>query len=246
MTHIKSFTMLLGLTFGIPWFMLVVMPHVSFFDLHGEPYSESESEVAEGTVYPPGGAGRVANGHEVYTAEGCAYCHTQMLRPAPALGTDMWRPGWAGRGPAWAGEEGKPVPVRMLRPEDYLGEDYAHLGIQRIGPDLGNVGWRIQDEELFHRKLYSPRSVNSLSNMPGYKHLYRVEPIGSAPSAKALKLEGADAPAEGWQVVPTPRADALVSYLMSLKKDYLLPQSLSGSPAGRAAPTSADGTPPRS
>ncbi len=227
MTHIKSFTLLLGLTFGVPWFFLILMPHLSFRDLGPVPYSEDELELADGTVYPPGGAGRVANGHAVYTAEGCAYCHTQMVRPSKALGTDMWREGWAGRGPNWDGEEGKPMPIRTLRPEDYAGERFAHLGVQRTGPDLSNVGWRITDPVTIHQSLYSPRSLNARSNMPAYEHLYRVRAIGSAPSDKALPLKGEFAPPEGFEVVPTPDADALVSYLMSLKKDHLVPKSLS-------------------
>jgi cytochrome c oxidase cbb3-type subunit 2 len=250
MSHIKSFTILLALTFAFPWLVLVLMPHLSFRELHAVPYSEDELEFADGNVYPPGGAGRVANGHEIYTSEGCAYCHTQMVRPTLVLGTDMWREGWAGRGPKWQGDEGKPTPTRMLRPEDYMEESYAHLGIQRIGPDLSNVGWRITDEELVHRSLYSPRSVNSRSNMPGYESLYRVQRIGSGPAAKALKLEGEFSPEDGFEVVPTPRADALVSYLMSLKKDHLVPKELSGSNAATttasAAPAAADGAPPKS
>ena len=89
MTHIKSFTLLLGITFGLPWFFLILMPHLSFQDLAAVPYSEDELEFADSTAYPPDSAGRVANGHAIYTAEGCAYCHTQMVRPSKALGTDM-------------------------------------------------------------------------------------------------------------------------------------------------------------
>lgn len=238
MIHIKSFILLLAVTFGVPFFVLILIPHLSFRDLAPVSYGEDELELADGTVYPPAHAGRVANGRDVYASEGCAYCHTQMLRPTDALGTDMWREGWAGRGPNWEGEEGKPAPIRTLRPEDYLAEDYAHLGVQRIGPDLSNLGWRIRDESLLHQKLYSPRSLNRRSNMPAYPHLYSVRPIGSAPSRKAIKLEGDFAPKAGYEVVPTPRADALVSYLMSLKKDHRLPQSLSKSvPAVATSPS---------
>lgn len=248
MNHIKSFTLLLAATFGLPWFLLVLMPHLSFQQLEAVPYSEDELELADGTVYPPGGAGRVSNGHAIYTAEGCAYCHTQMIRPSKVLGTDMWRDGWAGRGPAWEGDEGKPAPFRTQRPEDYVGESFAHLGVQRTGPDLSNLGWRIQDVNKLHQTLYSPRSVNWRSNMPSYAHLYRVQPIGSSPSDKALPLDGEYAPEDGFEVVPTPEADALVSYLLSLKKDYLIPESLGG--PGAASTASAGGaataTPPQS
>ncbi len=103
----------------------------------------------------------------VYTAEGCAYCHTQMVRPSDQLGTDLWRDEWNGRGPNWEGDEGKPAPIRTLRPEDYLEETIAHLGIQRTGPDLSNFGWRNLSNHEIHQSLYSPRSVKGRSNMPG-------------------------------------------------------------------------------
>ncbi len=244
MTHLKSFTLLIGLTFGAPWLLLILFPHLSFQNVRAVPYAEDELEAAEGTVYPPGVAGRVIDGQHIYASEGCAYCHTQMLRPTEELGYDLWREGWAGRGPNWAGEEGKAVPVRMLRPEDYLNEKYAYLGIQRVGPDLSNYGWRISSEEEVHRHLYSPRSVNWRSNMPAFTHLYKVQPIGSAPADDALKLKGEHAPEDGYEVVPTAEADALVSYLMSLKKDYLLPKSLGGRPLPTGGDEEEGDTPP--
>ncbi len=244
MNPIKSFTILLGLAFSAPWLMLVMMPHLAFRDLQATAYSEEELELADGSVYPPGGAGRIARGHEIYTKEGCAYCHTQMVRPTEALGTDMWRPGWAGRGPNWQGEEGKPAPLRTLRPEDYMEEPIAHLGIQRNGPDLSNVGWRIEDISLLHQSLYSPRSVNPRSNMPAYKHLYRLQRKGSEASRKALPLKGEYAPKDGYEVVPTERADALVSYLMSLRKDHLIPKALGGPGAAPATAAAGGATTP--
>ena len=238
MNHIKSFTVLLGITFALPLFILILLPHLGFRDLSAIAYSEEELEIAEGSVFPPGVAGRVAKGRDVYQAEGCAYCHTQMVRPTKALGFDAWRKGWAGRGLAWEGDEGAAVPLRLPRPEDYLGEDYAFLGIQRIGPDLSNVGWRITDKEKLHRHLYSPRSVNSRSNMPGFKHLYKVQQIGSGPSDEALKLDSEFGPEEGYEVVTTAKADALASYLMSLKKDFLVPAE-SGGPGVNAVSSAA-------
>ena len=244
MTQIRSFTILLAITFGLPWFALILMPHMSFKDLAAVPYSEDELELADGSSYPPGGAGRVANGHAIYTAEGCAYCHTQMVRPSDQLGTDLWRDEWNGRGLNWEGDVGKPAPIRTLRPEDYLEETVAHLGIQRTGPDLSNFGWRNLNEKQIHQSLYSPRSLNGRSNMPGYKNLYRVQRKGSGAGSKALPLEGEFAPKEGYEVVPTPRADALVSYLKSLRKDHLVPKSLSGK--GPAATAAGDDAVPQS
>lgn len=249
MTHIKTFTLLLAAVFGLPWLVLVVYPHASLRNLAPVAYSEEESQAAEGTVFPPGWAGRVANGRLVYAAEGCVYCHTQMLRPTYVAGEDMWREGWGGRGTNWEGGEGKPVPLREPRPQDYLGEEYAFLGIQRNGPDLSNVGWRMPDAAWHHLHLYNPRIVSWRSNMPAYKSLYEKRRIGAKPSLNALKLEGEHAPEEGYEIVPTKRAEALVSYLLSLKKDYLVPRELGGpgiqqeegSSAGAAAPAPSAG-----
>lgn len=231
MTHLRTFIFLIALAFGLPWLLLIVYPHTAFRSLAPVQYAENELEVAEGTVFPPGVAGRVSAGHEIYGAEGCAYCHTQMLRPiySTSSPTDMWRAGWAGRGPDWAGAVGKPAPFREPRPEDYLDESFAFLGLQRHGSDLSNLGWRRSASEL-HRVLYSPRSIDPGSNMPAYRHLYDVRRIGGAPSQDAVQLEGPGAPPEGYEVVPTKEANALVSYLLSLKKDYRVPASNGGPP----------------
>ena len=102
-------------------------------------------------------------GAKVYAAEGCAYCHTQMVRPTYA-GPDMWRSGWGGRE-----SEGL---SRETRPEDYFGEGFAYLGYQRLGQDLSNVGHRITSREKMHRHLYDPKSFDGDSGMPAFKHLY--------------------------------------------------------------------------
>ena len=49
-------------------------------------------------------------------------------------------------------------------------------------------------------------------------------PLGQ-PSADAVKLEGKDAPPPGYEVVPTSEGKALVDYLLSLKKNYSLPEA---------------------
>jgi hypothetical protein len=59
-----------------------------------------------------------------------------------------------------------------------------------------------------HRHLYEPRALNPDSGMPAYLHLYEKSAVDGR-----------------W--VPTSRAEALVDYLLSLKKDQPLPASLS-------------------
>lgn len=192
----------LAVAFFVPWLLLVVVPFVSMSNAAPVEYSEEDEMEGVLTGYPApvaqkGGAGDY--GREIYAAEGCAYCHTQMIRPTYA-GPDMWRPGWGGRE-----DEGL---ARETRPQDYVTETYAPLGYQRIGQDLSNVGHRITDRETMHRHLYDPKSIDVDSGMPAYRHLYEKSPYG----------DGVD---------PTGRAEALVDYLLSLKKDQKLPSKMS-------------------
>jgi hypothetical protein len=44
-------------------------------------------------------------------------------------------------------------------------------------------------------------------------------------SADALKLSGSRAPPAGYEIVPTEEGKALVAYLISLKRNYALPEA---------------------
>src|SRR5207244_8125096 len=57
----------------------------------------------------------------------------------------------------------------------------------------------------------------------------------------ALQLSGADAPPEGWEVVPSYDAKCLVAYLMGLNQSHPLKdvRSVSGAPVGGASPAAA-------
>src|ERR1041384_4893223 len=73
-----------------------------------------------------------------------------------------------------------------------------------------------------HRHLYAPRSITIDSNMPAFRFLYEKRRVGGQPSADALQLTSADAPPEGWEIVPTYDAQCLVAYLMSLDQSHPL------------------------
>ncbi len=195
---------ILGLAFALPWIFLIIVPFVSQSSFSTADYAETEEVDGGLKTYPDASQQRYGAsdyGRRIYAAEGCAYCHTQVVRPTYA-GYDRWRQGWGGR-------EGDGVDfVRETRPEDYINEFYAPLGYQRIGQDLSNVGHRITTREEMHRHLYDPRSINPDSGMPAYLNLYRRSPVDGR-----------------W--IPTGKAEALVDYLMSLKKDQVLPASLS-------------------
>lgn len=88
-------------------------------------------------------------GRDIYISEGCATCHTQMIRP---MRHEIER----------YGEYNKP------------GEDvyeHPHLwGSKRTGPDLSRLGGKYPD--LWHvRHMEDPRSTSPNSIMPSYPHM---------------------------------------------------------------------------
>ncbi|HQZ26538.1 MAG: cbb3-type cytochrome c oxidase subunit II [Verrucomicrobiales bacterium] len=193
----------LGIAFALPWLFLIVIPFIGYSDAAPTAYGEKEEVDGGLTQYPDRTLqrhGASDYGSQIYAAEGCAYCHTQVIRPTYA-GPDMWRSGWGGRD--------KDGLARETQPFDYVNEEYAPLGYQRIGQDLSNVGYRITTREAMHRHLSDPTSFDADSGMPAYKHLYEKSPYGSG-------------------YVPKPSAEALVDYLLSLKKDQPLPAGFAG------------------
>ena len=112
------------------------------------------------------------------------------------------------------------------------------------GPQVAGVPWPVQtvgeppmySAAWHHVHLYSPRSINSDSNMPSYRFLYQARRISDARSADALKLTGSDAPPEGWEIVPTFDANCLVAYLMALNQSHPLKEIRSAAPAAAASP----------
>ena len=103
-----------------------------------------------------------SRGREVYSREGCAYCHTQQIR---YLASDTARFGRATL--AW---------------ETIF--DYPHLwGTRRIGPDLSREsGVRPADWQLAH--LYSPKLTVADSVMPAYPWLFDGMPERPTQSAR--------------------------------------------------------------
>ena len=171
-------------------------------------------------LYPKPKVGLAQQGKQVYKEMGCAYCHTQQVS-RKGLRADYER-GW-GR--------------RQTVARDYIRQERVLLGNNRVGPDLSNFGDRIFDtdppteaaiqavtQEL-HRHLYNPQMVNADSNMPPHPFLYQKRKIKNTPSPKALQLSAGYAPKDGYEIVPTARAEALVAYLLSLRLDYELPES---------------------
>lgn len=189
-------------TFGSAWLGLVLYPYLFL----GRMLPVTEEETGE--VVPPPLSGLAEAGMQVYAANGCIYCHSQQVRPA-YLSTDIAK----GLGP------------RRTVARDYIRSQPVFLGTMRTGPDLTNVGLRYT-EEWQHRHLYEPDVVSKGSIMPAFRYLYRMQKIQGQPSEDAVKdLAGPHAPPDGYEVVPTEDAKALVAYLLSLKRDYPLPEA---------------------
>ncbi len=158
--------------------------------------------------YVPGKTvGAAAHGKEVYQELGCISCHTQQVRVAS--GMDIER-GW--------GE-------RQSVARDYINDKRALIGNVRIGPDLSNVGLRQGDRNWHLLHLYNPQINSKGSNMPAYPFLFEVREIVGEPSSHALDLPQAFSPGEGFEVIPTRKAESLASYMLSLKVDYELKEA---------------------
>ena len=137
--------------------------------------------------------------------------------------------------------------TRQSVARDYIYEDAVFLGSIRRGPDLSGVGARnvsgVKTEDLgsvearaknaewHYTHLYNPRIVQPKSNMPAFPFLFEHRKIKGQRSDKALNLPGHYAAKEGYEIIPTPEADALVGYLLSLNKNHDLPEM-----KGAAAP----------
>jgi len=195
-------TFLIGLifAFGVPWLLMVAVPHAKINAMGPQVIDEETGE-----TYPPSAStGFMMTGHQIYMQQGCVQCHTQIVRP-PYIAYDQLRKGWGGE------EERK----RETRPLDYFGLNYAPIGVQRIGPDLANVATRIDDPDWHYLHLYNPRAIHPWSNMPSYRNLFVTKPIGAGPSENAVLVDYE----AGTEIVPGPDAKALVTYLLNLRKD---------------------------
>ncbi|MEJ2089833.1 MAG: cytochrome-c oxidase, cbb3-type subunit II [Gammaproteobacteria bacterium] len=143
-------------------------------------------------------------GRDIYIREGCAVCHTQMVRPLQA---ETARYGHY----SVAGEDAYEHPFLW--------------GSKRTGPDLARVGGRYSDEwHIAH--LLDPRSVVPVSNMPAYPWLFDSALDGSDTASKMRTLRKLGVPytdddIAGAQaaVAGVTEADALISYLQTLGLD---------------------------
>lgn len=166
----------------------------------------------EESLNPAPLSGLARQGALVYQDLGCVTCHTQQVR---FDGND-------------AGEGSRKFGERAGYPRDYIRDGVVLIGQSRLGPDLRNVGVRQPDAEYLYKLLYAPEAKiggQTLAHgMPAYKFLFTERALaGNQSSYKAVKLPAGFGAADGFEIVPTPRAEALVAYLLSLKDTYDYP-----------------------
>jgi cytochrome c oxidase cbb3-type subunit 2 len=229
-------SLLLGLlaTFGAPWLLLVVRPYGQLANLAPVPYNEEAGDETKG-FFPPARSADQARGQEIYFNQGCAQCHTQIIRPQYVGGDgDEFKRNWGEVQEALA-----PKRTRQTSPYDYLGEQFAAIGQRRNGPDLANAGFRFQTRKQFLEHLYSPQARFEWSSCPPQRHLFVTRPIQGQQSNLALTITGKHAPAEGEEIVPSTQAIDLVDYLLALRRNTPLPISLGGVKPAPAAPVPA-------
>ena len=215
--NFRAFFALLLAAFLFTWFGLVVLP---WLELGHLPPIQDEGNT---DITPWNSSGVAHTGERVYAANGCAYCHTQQVRPATS-GADLIR-GWGTAKDA----DGKDI-TRRTYPRDYIWQGQVFLGNSREGADLSNVAQRFPAAAGLYRYLYDPYALDPHSSMPAYRFLFVTQKISGQASRDALVLSDADAPPAGYEIVPTARAKSLVAYLLSLKKGYHLKPDEAGIP----------------
>jgi len=109
-------------------------------------------------------------GRDIYIAEGCRACHSQMIRPF------LWEVARYGE---------------VSSAAESLYDHPFQWGSRRIGPDLARIGGRYPG--LWHyQHMIDPRSVTPGSIMPPYPHLVgeRVDLAGLPARMRALRAAG--------------------------------------------------------
>jgi cytochrome c oxidase cbb3-type subunit 2 len=200
LSSVASFLVTFGVGVLIPVFQIGEIGHT---------FKVDDGVVTD--VFPVDRVGDALAGRKVYAEEGCATCHTQVLR---SLFTGDTERTWGSR---------KSVP------RDYLGDSIPLIGAMRFGPDLSNFGsekWSLyssadprgkapRTESAILAHLCSPQSFVEASWMPSYRHLF--ESVGDG---VIVDQSGGQGGAVGRVLVglrPLKKARDLVAYLNSLR-----------------------------
>lgn len=190
------------LVFASAWLGLIFAPYAQLSGL--APVVPAEG----GDAYPRPLGGLAAQGRVIYRVNGCIYCHSQQIR-SERFGTDIAR-GW---GP------------RRTVARDYIYDSPHLLGSMRTGPDLANIGARQPSAQWHHRHLFNPTWTSPGSIMSPFSFLYESRKIVGQKSVDALPIPKGYPLADGYEIVPSDHAKALVAYLQALDHTTPLPEA---------------------
>ena len=174
--NLRTFVLFLTASFGIAWLAVIVIP---FFEMRGlgpVPYPEAKATTAG--IFFPKRTGRVVTGARVYAENGCYQCHTQLVRPTYA-GNDLYRPDRGGL----KMDPDRGDTRRETNAWDFQGETFAQIGATRMGPDLSNLGRRLETVDgasadpaaWLYAHLYNPRGPLKLWNSTCPPHPFLFE-----------------------------------------------------------------------
>jgi cytochrome c oxidase cbb3-type subunit 2 len=161
-------------------------------------FQKSTTQAVEGMKPYPALA---LEGRDVYVAEGCYVCHSQMIRPFRAETERYGHYSVAG---------------------EFVYDRPFQWGSKRTGPDLARVGGRYSDD--WHRAhLVNPRDVVPESIMPGYPWLEK-QPLDTSLIQKKMRVlrtlghpySDADIAGAPKELEGKTQMDAMVAYLQSL------------------------------
>lgn len=238
---LKSFLIGMFASFGLAWFCMIAIPAAKMASL--PPVKMSSEEDAE--YYERKTSGRLVNGAEIYAANGCYTCHSQLIRPT-YLGSQIFRKDFAGVSNADKDTR------RETHYDDFKGEKYAHIGLTRMGPDLSNFGHRAQAyaartgmtaEQWTIAHLYNPRNQKlqlgeqgeqidmTWSNCPSQLQMFEVKEFVGQGDPLAISSNSD----EKTQIIPREDALVLTSYLLAMKRDSALPESVDNAPKNASA-----------
>jgi cbb3-type cytochrome oxidase cytochrome c subunit len=132
--------------------------------------------------------------------------------------------------------------VRRSVATDYLWDYPVQLGNLRAGPDLANVGARMNElTQLQH--LYAPSAISPKSVMPPFRYLFETHKMtGNVPSPDAVVMPQGVVPA-GYEVIPSEDAKRLVAYLLSLRAEVPLYEAPFTPAESAPAPVASTNTP---
>lgn len=226
---LRTFILGLSTSFGVAWLTVVVLPFIKMRNL--APIQLSEATDGSTGIFFPKRTGRIADGAQVYAENGCYLCHTQLVRPTYA-GNDLYRSDWGGL----KADPDRGDTRRETNAYDFFGEKFAQIGVLRMGPDLSNLGRRVETEyaargdakQWLFAHLYNPRQEPQRwkSTCPPHKFLFDKRKVTGNPSDDAMPFGKCG----DTELVPSSEMKALVSYLLSLKKDQPVPAVLNFSP----------------